>query len=290
MKVKRLIYKEMNRILVVLLVAFCFQACKQSQQDQVLLEKPTVDKRVELLSIVFRLAEKQEYSNKRFKFYAERIDQYFEKHTNHELIQFTKSIISENGIAFEGPMWMAVHLDDNLNLLTDVKDVWQHDPRWTKETAEKFVSLLQKFHKETNFDEFFKKNADLYDETLRRFTPIYEKVDLNWFSSFFGKESSEKFVIKVGLGVFANCYGVTLDNINGNRNIYAIVGLWFFDNVGYPVFLMTHDFPILIHEFSHPLIDKLTEKNREMFRESGEIISSGLLTESYTSWVGCKKC
>jgi hypothetical protein len=271
----------MNRLLAVILVAFSFQTFAQ---EKVVLEKPTVDKRVELLSIVFRLAEKQEYSNERFKVYADRIDQYFEKHKNHELIQFTKSIISKNAISFDGPMWLAVHLDDNLSLLTDVKDVWQHDPRWTKENVEKFVPLLQKFHKETNFDEFFKINADLYDETLRRFTPIYEKVNLNWFSSFFGKEYSGKFWIKVGLGVEGNCYGVNLDYINGNRNIYAIAGLWFFDNAGYPVFLMTHDFPILIHEFSHPFVDKLTEKNREMFRESGQKIYSGLLTESYTSW------
>ena len=253
-------------------------------QGQVLLEKPTVDRRVELLSIVFRLAEKQEYSNKRFKVYADRIDQYFEKHTNHELIQFTKSMISENKIAFDAPMWLAVHIDDNLNLLTDVKQVWQQDSRWTKETAEKFVSLLEKFYNDSDFDKFFNGNADLYDESIRRFTPIYEQVNLNWFVSFFGKESSEKFRIHIGFGVENNCYGVNLDYINGNRIIYAITGLWNFDHTGYPVFSMIHDFPILIHEFIHPFVDKLTEKNKELFKESGEKISAGLITEAYTSW------
>jgi len=149
-----------NRILISLFVALNFQSCVQAQ-EKVLLEKPIVDKRIELLSIVFRLAEKQEYSNKNFKLYTDRIDQYFEKHKNHELIQFTKSIIKENEIAFDGPMWLAVHLDDNLKLLTDVKDVWQLDPRWTKENVEKFVPLLQKFYIDTKFDEFFKNNADI---------------------------------------------------------------------------------------------------------------------------------
>ena len=85
--------KSSKSILIILFITYSFQACVQAQ-EQVLLEKPTVDRRVELLSIVFRLAEKQEYSNNRFKVYTDRIDQYFEKHKNHELIQFTKSIIS----------------------------------------------------------------------------------------------------------------------------------------------------------------------------------------------------
>jgi len=127
----------MIRILISILVALNFQACVQAQ-EKVLLEKPTVDKKIELLSIVFRLAEKQEYSNKDFKLYIDRIDQYFDQYKNHELIQFTKSIIRENEIAFDGPMWMATHLDDNLKLLADVKDVWQQDPRWTKDKVEKF--------------------------------------------------------------------------------------------------------------------------------------------------------
>jgi len=31
-------------------------------------------------------------------------------------------------------------------------------------------------------------------------------------------------------------------------------------------------------------VDKLTEKNKEMFRDSGEKISSDIITEAYSSW------
>jgi len=271
----------MKRILTVIFVALHLQACAQ---EKVILEKPKVDERIELLSIVFRLAEKQEYSNKNFKLYVDRIEQYFEKYKNHELIQFTKSIISENGIAFDGPMWMAVHLDDHLNLLADVKDVWQLDPRWTKENVEKFVPLLQKFYEDTKFDIFFNDNVDLYAETVNRFTPIYEQVDLNWLFSFFGKEPTEFFSIKIGCGIGANCYGVNLDYINGNRKVYSIMGLWVDNNSDLPKFSIKRELPLVIHEFSHPFVDKLTEKNKELFRDSGEKITSGVITEAYSSW------
>lgn len=270
----------MTKILIAILITFNFLACAQ---ETVRLEKPKVDERIELLSIVFRLAEKQEYSNKDFKLYVDRIEQYFEKNKNHELIQFTKSIINENRIAFDGPMWLAVHLDDNLNLLKDAKDVWQLDPRWTKESVEKFVPLLQNFYKDTYFDKFFKDNADLYDEAVKHFTPIYEQVDLNWCYSFFGKEPTEIFLIKIGFGI--NFYGVNLDYTNGNRKVFAITGLaGMFDNAGFPEYSIMYDLPLVIHELNHSFIDKLTEKNEELFRESGEKISSGAITEAYSSW------
>ncbi|MDR2036837.1 MAG: DUF4932 domain-containing protein [Bacteroidales bacterium] len=275
----------MTRILIAIFIALNFQACTQ---EKTILEKPTIDNRVELMSIVFRLAEKQEYSNKRFKPYVNRIEQYFEKYKDHELIQFTRSIMSEYGIAFDGPMWLAVHLDDHLKPLPGVKDVWQLDPRWTKENVEKFVPLLQKFYKDTRFDNFLKSNADLYAEVVRRFAPIYDQVDPNWCFSFFGKKPKEIFSIKIGLGTGGNCYGVYLDDTNGNRRVYAIMGIQSFDHTGLPEFSTLFDLPLVIHEFSHPFIDNLTEKNKEIFRESGEKIFSVAKNvigiEAYPSW------
>lgn len=273
----------MSRIVIAILIAFSFQACVQ---EKVILEKPAVDKRVELISIVFRLAEKQEYSDKEFTLYTDRIERYFEPYKNHELIQFTKSIISENGIAFDGPMWLAVHLDDNLNLLSDVKDVWQLDPRWTKENVEKFVSLLQQFNKDTRFDRFFRENTDLYTEAVKRFTPVWEQVDLDWIFSFYGKEPTGVFSVKIRPDGWGN-YGVNLDYTDGRRIVYAIMGLWMIDDAGLPEFSKLPYLGILIHEFSHPFADRLTEKNKEAFRESGEKIYSVLkdnIGEAHPSW------
>ena len=259
------------------------QACLQVQK-KALIERPTVDKRVELLSIVFRLAEKQEYASKNFKLYVDRIDRYFEKYKNHELIQFTKSIINANEIAYDGPMWMANHLDDNLNLLTDVKDIWQQYPRWTKEIVEKYIPLLQKFYKDTNFEKFFDDNADLYAEVVKRFVSIFKQVDLNWYHSFYGKESSDMFLIQIGLGIYGKYYGTNVDFTNGSRKIYAIMGIARFDNAGWPEFSTKYDFPIMIHEFCHPFVDNLTAKNKSLFWESGERISSGAINETHTTW------
>lgn len=275
----------MSRIILLLLIVFSFQACTSEKE---VFEKPAVDKRVELISIVFRLAEKQEYVNEEFRLYSDQIDRYFEQHKNHELIQFTRLIINEYGIGFDAPMWLAVYLDDDLNLLSDVKDVWALEPQWTKENVEKFVRLLQQFNKDTQFDKFFEEHTELYADVIERFTSIYEQVDLDWYSSFFGKVSTETFSVKIGLSGWGNCYGVNLDYVNGNRKIYAIMGLWMLDKAGLPVFSRMPDLAILMHEFSHPFVDHLTETYKEAFRESGEKIYSALKdrinVEAYPSW------
>lgn len=265
----------MNIILLVIITTICFQVCV-AQEETVILEKPVVDKRVELLSIVFRLAEAPGYSFQDFKFYVNRIDQYFEKFKNHELIQYTQSLVKENGTDWDAVMQMALHLDDNLQLLSGVNDVWKVDGRWSKDTAEKFILLLQQFAQDTAFDEFFNDNIILYATTIDRFTHIYEQVDRNWYSTFFGKNSSEKFLIIMGIGNGPSCYGPTLDYMDGSRTVYAIMGVWEIDQEGMPVFDRhlpysdTSVLAILLHELDHSFINYLTEKYKDSFQESAE--------------------
>ena len=276
----------MNRLLLTILVAFCFQA---RAQEKVVLEKPTVDKRIELLSIVFRLAERPEYSSKVFQLYTDRIEQHFEKHKNHELIQFTKSIIEERGIAYDAIASMSIHLDDNLELLLNVNnDVWQRDSRWTKENVEKFIPLLKQFANDSNFDDFFNENAGLYIESIKCFDSLYEQLDLDWYHTFYGKESSEIFSIILGLGNSGN-YGPALDYTDGSRKVYSIIGVLQIDSTGMPKFDYNPlAFLTIIHEFNHSFVNYLVDKHIESFQESGEkmfsVIKDVLAKQAYDNW------
>ena len=276
----------MNRkILIAGLIALVFQACTQEEKD--IFEKPDVDKRTELLSIVFRLAEKPEYSSNEFNLYTDRIDSYFEKYKNHELIQFTKSIVNRNEVGYDAVMAMAIHLDNNLKVLTDVKDNWR-DTRWNKEDVEQFVLLLQKFDKDAEFDKFFKNNADLYSEAVKRFNSVYECLDLNWYLAFYGQEPAEAFSVKIVLGNGSNNYGPALEYANGHKRGYSILSIWRVDNAGMPVFMADEYFPILLHEFNHPFVNHFIEENKEIYIESGEkmfsVVEDEMLNQSYISW------
>lgn len=270
--------------MVFILVAFTLQGfC----QERSFLEKPKVDQRVELLSIVFRLAEASEYSSTMFKLYVDRIDKHFGVFKNHELIDFAKSIRNTNGIGYDAVMSLAIHLDENLNLLTSVTDN-SLEKRWTEKNVSKFVSLLKKFYIDADFEKFYNDNADLYTEVSNRFLPVYENINLKWYQSFYGREPKGKFIIVNGLGNGPGSYGPGIHYQNGSEDIYAIIGTWNVDSAGLPVFKMENYFSTLIHEFNHSFVNYLTEKNRELFRENGEKIfatlESEMRSQAYGNW------
>ena len=79
----------MKKILTLFLV--CLNLYSFGQKSNIL-EQPKVYERVELLSIVFRLAENPEYSSEKFKLYTDKIYKHYEPYKDHKLIQFVKQL------------------------------------------------------------------------------------------------------------------------------------------------------------------------------------------------------
>jgi len=256
-------------------------------QGKPLIEKPIVDKRVELLSIVFRLAGNKEYNATQFKLYTDKIEQHFSIYKNHELIKFAEKLRNERSISYDAVMSMAIHLDENLNPRTEFTTN-SLDKRWNKDDAVMFVKLLQSFFKEAECEAFFKDNEYLYQETVAKFLPVYENVDLDWYSSFYGKEPSEKFIIVVALGNGGNNYGSAYQIPNGGKEVYAIMGTWQTDTSGMAAFETNTYFPILIHEFNHSFVNPLLNKDKAIFMASGEkifeVVKDEMLSQAYGNW------
>lgn len=277
--------KKLLCLLSWLLIATSLHASTPSPSSVV--RQAVVDQRVEILSIVFRLAERNEYCQSQFKLYTDRINTHFDKYKDHELIHFIKSVMNENGLAYDAVMSMAVNLDDDLNLRVDVLPS-SLDARWSPEQAEKFVKLLKKFAKESQFNRFYKENADLYAEATKRFAPVYEQLDTEWYRKFYGQEPKEKFIVINGLGNGGANYGVTLNYKNGDKDVHAIMGAWRVDSAGMVSFTPKEYLPTLIHEFNHSFVNWLTEKHNELLEQSGkklfEVVGDKMAAQAYGEW------
>lgn len=184
-------------------------------------------------------------------------------------------------------MSMAIHLDNQLNPLVEFTDKIP-DERWGKGNANEFVRLLKKFYQESNSKQFFKENEKLYAEISTRFLPVYEHLDLDWYTKFYGKEPNEKFRIINGLGNGGGNYGPSIDLPNGKREVYAIMGTWKTDSLGMADFTIDSYFPTLLHEFNHSFVNYLLEKNPEPFRKNGETLYTAVENEmqnqAYANW------
>jgi hypothetical protein len=147
---------------------------------------------------------------------------------------------------------------------------------------------LQKFNQDAKCSDFFEKNKDLYLEASNKFLPIYEKLDLNWYSTFYGKEPTEKFIIVNGLGNGGGNYGPSITYPNNKKEVYAIMGTWKVDSLGMAQFNTFHYFPVLLHEFNHSFVNYLTTARKEELRKSGEKIFSTVRYEmnnqAYGDW------
>ena len=134
---------------------------------------PKVDKRIELLSIVFRLAGNMEYNDEIFRSYTSDIHKHFDKYKDHELIRFAQEIRDKNWIGFDAVMKMAIYLEQPPTLNSIVlftSDI--PDRRWGRGNANKFLKMLQQFYIDAKCDDFFNAHKDLYRISEERYKNV----------------------------------------------------------------------------------------------------------------------
>lgn len=276
--------KRIKQLIVLILIFLSQQNFAQAKQ---FIGTPKVDKRVELLSIVFRLAGNKEYNATKFKLYNDKVENHFSPYKLHETIAFAKELRENKSISYEAVMGMAIILDDNLNSLVDFST---HVPeRWSEDDANNFVRLLKKFYKDAECEEFFNENELFYHNVESKFRPVYEKLDLNWYDSFYGNEPKENFTIIVSPGCGDHNYGVSYNTPTAGKQVFAIMGTWNMDESGMPVYVPNEYLPHIIHEFNHSFVNPLMAKYKESFEDSGKEIYKALEYEmsreqTYGSW------
>jgi hypothetical protein len=107
-----------------------------------------VDTRVELLSIVFRLAGAPEYVNNDLAGYAAAVDRHFAAHRDHPVVQQARALRSSLGVSHDAVMMMATHLDSLPGLAErvafDDPSIVLHQ-RWRPAEARAFAATLRQF-------------------------------------------------------------------------------------------------------------------------------------------------
>ncbi|HWH67873.1 MAG TPA: DUF4932 domain-containing protein, partial [Candidatus Sulfotelmatobacter sp.] len=124
-----------------------------------------VDPRVELLSLVFRLAGNPEYNQARVESYAADAEKQFTKFQEHQAIQLASKLRKTRGVSYDACMSMAVHLTDVDSLQTRLPlEPWPEalDQRWTVSSAREFLEAARDFVQDTAFKDFLAQHQPLY--------------------------------------------------------------------------------------------------------------------------------
>lgn len=251
----------------------------------------TVDPRVELISIVFRLAGNPEYNMKFATNYVSEIHAYFDAYKTDPVVNFAKELSKEKNMGFSKVMLLAVHLKLSNNRFSLIKEKESNlIGRWDNEDAEKFVGLLNNFYRSSKFELFYKNHKKFYEEATAQFDQSVADFDQKWYLDYYGDHEVDYKVV-LGLGNGGANYGPNVVPIGQRKLVYAIMGSWTFNAAGQALFPKDQYLSYLIHEFNHSFVDHILEEElrvQELLRPAGEILldkqRKEMHLEGYDDW------
>lgn len=264
-----------------------------------------VDPRVELISVVFRLAGNPEYNNGTLRPYVKAIEKHFGDFDTHPVVKMAAELRHSRSMSCDGPMSLAVHIDSNYQLRQTTEE-WPStlDERWSRQETEEFLEKLRRFAAETKFHEFFAAQGPIYEQGIRPCESVMSQRKVvtrlpgvvfdrmlgadfgEWLSDFFGVENTGELRLVLGfVNGFSN-YGPRFES-GATSEKYAIIGMRPFDPDHNIIFMpgtigtVAHEF---CHSFTNPIVDKymgqMQRAGEQLFATHGPV----LRTRGYQNW------
>ncbi|NOZ61682.1 MAG: DUF4932 domain-containing protein [Calditrichaeota bacterium] len=267
-------------ILISYIIFVNFPAIAQSKE----VIEISVDPRVELTSIIFRLTGKREYNKGEVKSYVRDVEKHFSHLRDHPAVKYAEQLINTRGIAYNAPMNIALYINSNFEF-DDKIPFSDIDNRWRKDEVINFIKKMKQFSEESNFYDFYSAHTDLYMEIETEAREIIQnKFNLEWFTSFFGAQSNNRFKVILCLlnGRFNYSAKIKVGEVN---EFYCFKGIqpsiWgrYFGDA---------TLGTLAHEFLHSYINPLVDSNLTQLEKTGKCIFSHvqdkLKGNAYGSW------
>ena len=260
----------MRWLLLVALVAGCAPAPRPPQPTLHNGSSVHIDKRVELMSIVMRLAGAEEYGQAIASPYTTDVDATFKPFAGHPAVAATKLLRERFGIAFDAPMHLAIHLDDQLQPKA-ISDLVANDQRWRGVDVPAYAAKLRDFAEVAKLDQFMAKHALYYRRVEDAFRARVDAEDpTDWFDAMFGARAGARFVVVPGLLNGGANYGPHA-TVDGTVEMYQILGIYRADADGTPA-LDDETVATLIHEMAHSYINPAFDRHQEDLARAGKII------------------
>ena len=246
-----------------------------------------VDPRIELMSVLFRLAGNPEYNQCRIPAYDKAVESWFAPYRDHQAVQVARGL----GIGFDAPMKLAVYV-------TDIESLAERVPfdgpgihlyqGWDAGKARAFLNAARAFATDTKFADFLTSQEPLYQATNLRLQAFVEnRADLPWFSHFFGSAVLGRFAILPGLANGSPSYAVHFVGTDGVEENYAIPGVWTLDTEGLPVFdadwriTVVHQF---VRTYCAPVVDKSAPRMEAAGRRIFAAVGDAAMPQAHGNW------
>jgi hypothetical protein len=216
------------------------------------------DPRVELFSLLFRLAGAFEYSQKVPLSYVAEAERAFAPFRNHSAVLCARRLREGKGIGFDGVMRLALHVED-AEFLDERVDLDQRPAglveRVSAEDARALYEEARLFVQDSGFLEFAEAHEAAYAEAAARMRATIEERDaIGWMRRFYGETSRTRVRVIPGLLNGGANYSVTVFAPGEPDEIDLVMGAGVAGPDGRPRFGGDVR-ATLVHEFGHAFVN-----------------------------------
>ena len=250
-----------------------------------------VDPRIELMSIIFRLAGNPEYNRGAVPSYIDDVEACFGPFRDHAVVEMARKLRATRGVSYDAVMSMAIHIKDPFTLEEEVP----FDPRpaalerrWIVDEAREFLEKARDFVRASDFKGFVADHEELYRITAERMQAVMDENEVeSWFNSFFGRLPDARFSIVLGLLNGGGSYGPKVVFPDGREDLYTILGVWMTDDAGLPDFndrvlgTVVHEF---CHSFANPIVDRHVDEMRDAGQAIFPLVQEKMRSMAYSNW------
>jgi hypothetical protein len=231
-----------------------------------------VDERIELFSVLERLAGRPEY-NVADTPYARAADEWFAPYAEDPAVVAFQQLELSNGISYDAAITLAVHLDDQLAPTVPLDPRPEGlDPRWDGVDIAALLELVSAFATTARFDEFMAAQVEhvaAAEDAFRSF--LLSRPLIGWFDLVFGVRDRASYHVVPGLLTGLMSFGPHV----GTDHVYAVMSLEAPDENGVPVLsLLTEEY--LVHEFAHTYVNPVVRANLEVFQGASPLLDAAV--------------
>jgi hypothetical protein len=204
-----------------------------------------VDERFEVLSLIWRLAGREEYSDT-YTEYQQALVSRFNKYSDHEAVNFVRNNVM---LGYDAVFLLALHIEEGTGRLVD--DM-QHlfDRGWYSGLLNQLIPLVNSFYTDTDFAYYYTSNIPLYEAlTADVNQELGGKINMDWFARF---NDPDAFNFNISPSSTRNNYGAPSTDGKTNAMLSFIME-----------FVLIHEF---CHSFANPLADEWYAANPQ-FRQ-----------------------
>ncbi|MGN6105353.1 MAG: DUF4932 domain-containing protein [Kofleriaceae bacterium] len=242
-----------------------------------------VDRRIELLSIVHRLAGSPEYRRSPATAYVAAVDRAFAPFAKHPAVAATRELRARHSISFDAPMQLAVHLDDQLAVF-GAGELAEIDSRWRGVDVEAYAAQLRAFAADSKLDAFLGAHRDDHRAVAAAVRPMIEAArPVAWFEGWFGARPDVRAIVAPALLAGPMNYGARASR-DWDTELYQVLGVDAADGT------ITPDdatIELLVHEMAHSYVGPLLDRT-DAFARAGEtihpLVAREMDAQHYVEW------